>query len=243
VADRPPLGGTQRTLLYVGLGAVAVYLLARRDVIEREDLIFLAVLIPSVILHEVSHGAVALVFGDETAKKAGRLTLNPISHVDPFGTLILPAILILAGAQPFGWAKPVPVTVSNLRSPRNHNVLVALVGPAVNVVLALGAAFVVRSAVLVVGGSEVFVRDDSLYLEVLLYFGLVNVVLATFNLLPVPPLDGSAVVERLLPARMWPSYLKFRQYSIFLLFGLVFLLPDLLNSIFEPATDLWFRLL
>lgn len=242
MADRPPLGGTQRRLLYVGLGAVAFYLLTRRDVIERADLIFLAVLIPSVILHEVSHGAVALAFGDDTAKKAGRLTLNPISHVDPFGTLILPAILILAGAQPFGWAKPVPVTVSNLRSPRNHNVLVALVGPAVNVVLALVAAFVVRSAVLVVGGS-VFVRNDSLYLEVLLYFGLVNVVLATFNLLPVPPLDGSAVVERLLPARMWPRYLKFRQYSIFLLFGLVFLLPDLLNSIFEPATRLWFRLL
>ncbi|MEO7443193.1 MAG: site-2 protease family protein [Acidimicrobiales bacterium] len=227
----------------VGLGAVALYLLARRDVIGREDLLLLAVLVPSIILHEVSHGVVALFFGDDTAKQAGRLTLNPIRHIDPFGTLILPAVLILAGARPFGYAKPVPVNISRLRHPRNHNVVVALAGPAVNITLSLLAAFLVRSSVLVVGGSDIFVRNDSLFLEVMLYFGLVNVVLAAFNLIPIPPLDGSAVVERLLPARFLPRYYKVRQYSMFLLFGIVFLLPNLLSSVFDPATELWFRLL
>ncbi|HVL92511.1 MAG TPA: site-2 protease family protein [Acidimicrobiales bacterium] len=240
---KPPLGAPQRTLILLGAGALVLYLLARREVVGREDALLLAVLVPSVILHEISHGALALVFGDDTAKEAGRLTLNPVRHVDPFGTLILPAVLILAGAQPFGYAKPVPVSVNKLRSPRNHNVLVALVGPAVNIGLALLAAFAVRSAVVVVGGSDVFVRNDSLLLELGLYFGLVNVVLAAFNLIPVPPLDGSAVVERLLPARWWPPYLRFRQYSMFLLFGLVFLLPDLLGAVFDPATELWLRLL
>ncbi|MGH9157947.1 MAG: site-2 protease family protein [Acidimicrobiales bacterium] len=241
--DPRPLGTRQRTLILLGLGALAVYLLAKRDVVQREDFIFLAVLVPSVILHEISHGALALVLGDDTAKKAGRLTLNPLAHVDPFGTLILPSMLILAGARPFGYAKPVPVNPGKLRSPRNQNVLVALVGPAVNIILALAAALAVRSAVVVVGGSQLFLRNDSLALEVLLYFGLVNVVLATFNLIPIPPLDGSAVVERLLPARWWPPYLRFRRYSMVLLFGLVLLAPDVLGRVFDPATELWFRLL
>lgn len=234
MADRR-LGGQQRVLLLVGAGAVLLYLLARRDVVGTDDLLLLAVLVPSVILHEVSHGAVALGFGDDTAKRAGRLTLNPIAHVDPFGTLILPAVLILAGAQPFGYAKPVPVTVSNLRRPRDHNVLVALVGPAVNIVLAVVAALLLR--------EMTFGRDPSLLLRALFFFGSVNVVLAAFNLLPIPPLDGSAVVERALPARWWPPYLKFRQYSMFLLFGIVLLFPDALSTVFDPALDLWFRLL
>lgn len=229
------MGGTQRTLLLVGLGAAAVYLLAKREVIGTDDLILLAVLVPSIILHEVSHGVVALRFGDDTAKRAGRLTLNPIAHVDLFGTLILPAVLILAGAQPFGYAKPVPVNVRQLRSPRNHNVLVALAGPAVNIALSVGAAMVLRQVD--------FGRDPSVAMRALFFFGFVNVVLAAFNLIPIPPLDGSAVVERALPARWWPPYLRFRQYSMFLLFGVVLLFPEALNRVFDPALELWFRLL
>ena len=95
-------------------------------------IIAIAVLIPSVILHEISHGWVALAFGDDTAKRAGRLTLNPIAHIDPFGTIILPALLILTTGRAFGYAKPVPVNVGKLRSPRNQGLLVSLAGPAVN---------------------------------------------------------------------------------------------------------------
>jgi len=222
----------------VVLAAVAVgvaYLLVRRDVISRGDLILLAVLIPSVILHEVSHGALALVYGDDTAKQAGRLTLNPIRHIDPIGTLVLPAALVLAGAQPFGYAKPVPVNPRRMRSPRNHGLLVSLVGPAVNISLALLAVAFLR--------GEDLRGDVSLPVEILFYFGAVNVVLAAFNLIPIPPLDGSAVIERLLPATWWPGYLRLRQYSMFLLLGVVLLFPEALDWVFEPALNLWGDLL
>ena len=93
-------------------------------------------LIPSIILHEISHGVVALAFGDDTAKRAGRLTLNPVKHIDPVGTILVPAVLSLSGLGAYGWAKPVPVNTNRLRSPRNHTVLVSLVGPLTNFVLA-----------------------------------------------------------------------------------------------------------
>ncbi|MGH9165269.1 MAG: site-2 protease family protein [Acidimicrobiales bacterium] len=233
-AETTPRGAPRGLLLALAAVGVA-YLLVKRDVIERDDLILLGVLIPSVILHEVSHGALALLFGDDTAQKAGRLTLNPIRHVDPFGTLVLPAVLVLAGAQPFGYAKPVPVNPRRLRHPRNHGLLVSLVGPAVNISLAVLAAFVLRNLRLT--------GEPSTLVLVVFYFGLVNVVLAAFNLIPVPPLDGSAVIERLLPARWWPGYLRIRQYSMFLLLGVVLLLPGALDRVFTPAIRLWQRLL
>ncbi|MDP8986803.1 MAG: site-2 protease family protein, partial [Actinomycetota bacterium] len=104
-----------------------------------------AVLVPSVILHEVSHGVVALWYGDDTAKQAGRLTLNPLPHIDPFGTVILPVLLSLGGLGAFGYAKPVPVRTNRLRHPRQHSLYVSLVGPAVNIVLAAGAVLVYRT--------------------------------------------------------------------------------------------------
>ena len=101
-------------------------------------------LVPSIILHEISHGVVALAFGDDTAKRAGRLTLNPVKHIDPVGTLLVPAVLSLSGLGAYGWAKPVPVSTNRLRSPRNHTVIVSLVGPLTNFALAavLGVVFV-----------------------------------------------------------------------------------------------------
>src|SRR3989442_8164733 len=99
---------------------------------SQTTLILLAVLVPSVMLHEISHGAVALAFGDDTAKRAGRLTLNPIANIDPFGTIILPLILALSGAGMFGWAKPVPVNPARLRHPRQEALLVSLAGPPTN---------------------------------------------------------------------------------------------------------------
>lgn len=202
----------------------------------------LAVLVPSVILHEVSHGVVANIFGDDTAKRAGRLTLNPIPHIDPFGTVILPIILSLSGFGAFGFAKPVPVTVSNLRNPRQHSLYVSLVGPAVNIVIAIIAAVVLRVFFAEeIGGFRVL--PDSGPVRALFYLGIINVILAAFNLIPLPPLDGSAMVERLLPAAWWPTWLKIRQYSMGVLILIVLLVPGLLSRVFTPAIDLWANLL
>lgn len=229
----------RRALGLLALAIAVVAVLVVRDVIGTDTVLILGALFASVILHEVSHGAVALGLGDDTAKKAGRLTLNPVSHVDVFGTLILPAILVLAGAPPFGWAKPVPVNPSRLRSPRNHTVVVSLAGPAVNIALALVAALALRAVIPDLG----FRGRQPLTTELLINFGVVNVVLAVFNLIPIPPLDGSAVVERLLPARWWPGYLRVRQYSMALLLVLVLALPGALNRLFDPAIEGWVRLI
>jgi Zn-dependent protease len=199
---------------------------------SREQIIFFAVLIPSIILHEVSHGWVALAFGDDTAKRAGRLTLNPIAHIDPFGTVLLPLILILTTGRAFGYAKPVPVDPRRLRNPRDQSVLVSLAGPGINIILAVLAAFAYRRVA--AGGT---VR------EVVLNIGFANVLLAAFNLIPIPPLDGSAVIERVLPRSWWPGYMRIRQYSMGLLLILVLLLPGVLGRIFDFALRLWARLL
>jgi Zn-dependent protease len=222
----------QRTALVLIVLGVIVVMMAD---ISRGTWIYLGVLFPSVILHEVSHGVVALALGDDTAKKAGRITLNPVAHVDPVGTIVLPLILVLAHAPLFGWAKPVPVNPRNLRNPRQHSLIVSLAGPATNIVLALLVAAVLRSA------APGAISRDVVY-EVVFYFGLINVVLATFNLLPVPPLDGSAVIERFLPTRWWAGWLRIRQYSFALLFAVVFLFPGVLDRLFRESSDLWGQL-
>lgn len=202
--------------------------------------VLIVVLIPSVILHEVMHGVVALRFGDDTAKRAGRLTLNPVAHVDLFGTILLPTVLAIAGGGVFGYAKPVPVRPSRMRRPRDHGLLTSLAGPATNIVLAVGAALALRAVL----GPETTVRAPSqLLVEVLVAFGLVNVVLAAFNLLPLPPLDGSALVERVLPEAWLPRWHQLRRYSMLLVLGLVFLVPGALSRVFRVAFDLWTTLL
>ena len=216
----------RRTVVVLVAIGVAVLWIAH---LSRSEWLRLAVLIPAVILHEVSHGVVALAFGDDTAKRAGRLTLNPLAHIDPIGSVLLPLLLALAGGPIFGWAKPVPVNPRNLRNPRQQSLLVSLAGPATNIVLALVVALLLRQA-----------THLTLPVELLLWFGYLNVVLATFNLIPIPPLDGSAVIERFLPAQWWPGWLKIRQYSFFLLFLLLFLLPgDYLGHLFNYSLRLW----
>jgi Zn-dependent protease len=180
--------------------------------------------------------------------------LNPIAHIDPIGTLLMPAILILATGSAFGYAKPVPVNPRRMRSPRNHNVLVALGGPAVNIALAVLAALVLHAigpstlgAVGALLGRGFFVdlgsAGFSMPARLVFEFGVVNVILAAFNLIPLPPLDGSAVIERLLPTRYWPQYLKVRQYSMGVLLLIVFLVPQGLSRVFSPALKLWSTLL
>lgn len=215
-----------------------------RNVIPVNALFLLVVLVPSVILHEVSHGYVANMFGDDTAKRAGRLTLNPIAHVDIFGSVFLPIILILSGLTPIGYAKPVPVNISNLRHPRNQSVLVSLAGPIVNIVLAILAgillhleiASAMRSNIAIAAQAEV---TSSMLGKLLFYFGIINLLLAVFNLIPIPPLDGSAIIERFIPSSALGSYLQLRRVMLPVALVLFLVFPGVIQSAFTPFINLW----
>ncbi len=198
---------------------------------SRSVITYIICAVVAVCFHEAAHGYVANFFGDPTAKRAGRLTLNPVRHIDPFGTVVLPLILIIAGLPVFGYAKPVPVNVSRLRNPRNHAVLVSLAGPGLNLAFAAmsiaicrlsGATFDPYSGTIIASGSLSLNIAQAFGL-----FGLVNILLAAFNLLPFPPLDGSAIIERLVPQRHIARYYALRQSAMPVLFGFL-----LLNGLF-----------
>lgn len=206
-----------------------------------ERVVFFVCLIAAIILHEISHGLVALRFGDDTAKRAGRLTLNPLPHIDPFGSLILPAMLAFAGFPAFGWAKPVPVNPSRLRNPRRDMLLVGLAGPGSNFALMAVAAVAARA---VARGADSYTwttwSDLPLGVQVLIGFALVNLLLGLFNLLPIPPLDGSSLLERVLPARWLAHWYRFRPYGILVLFLLAFS-TNVLGRFFSPFEEALFR--
>jgi Zn-dependent protease len=200
----------KRALWVAGIAAVVLALVWHHNITRTEVIIF-CVIVVSVILHEVSHGWVAKAFGDDTAARAGRLTLNPVPHVDPLGTLIVPALLSLSGGGFIGWAKPVPVDVTNLRKPRNQRTYVALAGPATNAVVALvtGVVFVQLVRPGLTAGAPL-----SLVGQVVFLASVLNVGLCAFNLVPWPPLDGAAVLERFMPRTWWPAYLRYQQYTM-----------------------------
>ena len=182
---------------------------------------FYIALLPSIILHEVSHGWVANFFGDPTAKDANRLSLNPMRHIDPFGTILLPALLLALHFPPFGYARPVPVNTSRLRHPRQQSLYVSLAGPFVNIVLsAIGLLLCDLSVSHQFG--QLVVSNDTLF-NVGLALGLANVLLAAFNLLPIPPLDGSAVIERFVPSKHLGTYYQWRARALPLVLGFVIL--------------------
>lgn len=181
---------------------------------------FLIAVIPAIVLHEVSHGWVAYAFGDPTAKDAHRLSLNPLRHLDPFGTIILPALLIFSGLPAFGYAKPVPVNVSRLRKPRVQALYVSLAGPVMNLLLVALSLFVARLDTTQHFANGVTVHSIWLF-NACFYFGLVNLLLAAFNLIPIPPLDGSAVIERFIPTRNLPRYYHYRRYFLPVLMALL----------------------
>jgi Zn-dependent protease len=191
-----------------------------------------AILFGSIILHEISHGWTALWLGDDTAKRAGRLSLNPIVHVDPIGTIILPLILVVTHAGFFfGWAKPVPVNVSRLRHPRNGAVATGLAGPAMNLIL-VGIAYL---------ALRQFQPQTFWPASLLLYFGFINLTLAIFNLLPIPPLDGSSVVERFLPEKWWGPYLAIRPYTLLIVMGFVIIGSRAENTAFQSIATWWYQ--
>ncbi len=159
----------------------------------------------AVIAHEIAHGLVALWRGDDTALRMGRLTLNPLPHIDPYGTVLLPAFLVLLGAPVFGYARPVPVNFTRLRHPRSDMVLVAIAGPMTNVLLAAASALLFRvleaqvHQVPATGASGIGAVLMVPLAEMAYYSVVINAVLAVFNLLPIPPLDGGRVLTGLLP--------------------------------------------
>jgi len=212
-----------------------VAVLVRTHKVSTAEILLFVALIPSVILHEVSHGAAALAFGDDTAKRAGRLTLNPVKHIDPFGTIILPALLVLSGLGVIGYAKPVPVNVSRLRNSRNTSVVVSLVGPAVNIVLAVVLGFAYKTLVPVSIKALPTFGQEPTWAQLLFVAGYVNVLLAVFNLIPLPPLDGSAVLERFLPRSLLPGYYRIRPFTMFIPLILVVLDPSALSGLFNWA--------
>jgi Zn-dependent protease len=202
-------------------------------------------LVVAIVLHEISHGWVANAFGDPTARDLGRLSPNPIRHVDPVGTVILPVILAVSGAPVFGWAKPVPVAAERMRNPRLHMMIVALAGPGMNFLLAMGGGIVlalVRPEGPPSGPGELFLLLN------LLNFIAINLFLAVFNLLPLPPFDGGHVVEGLLPRRLARHYSKLARFGFPLLIFLLLILPmlvpgaDIVERVVRPPVDWLLRL-
>ncbi|HEX5182497.1 MAG TPA: site-2 protease family protein [Allosphingosinicella sp.] len=197
-------------------------------------------LVLAIVLHEISHGWVAAAFGDPTARRKGRLSLNPLRHVDPVGTVGLPLLLALAGAPIFGWAKPVPVVARRMRHPRRDMILVALAGPGMNLLLAILAAFLLA----LIGEPAEGQGLAALFLRLnLLNFVAINVFLAVFNMLPLPPFDGGHVVEGLLPRRLAVHYAKLHRVALPLFMLLLLVLPalsprvDIVDRLVRPPVD------
>lgn len=214
-----------------------------------ETLYTAAALIPAlifaIVFHEVAHGWVARMLGDPTAAEQHRLSLNPLRHVDPIGTVVLPGLLALVKAPIFGWAKPVPVNKWRLRNPRFGMMAVAAAGPGVNFILAAAAAVALGLMMRAYGMAEpgalaIFVATG------LNYFILVNIFLAFFNLLPIPPFDGSHIVEGVLPPDAARLYARARPFGFPILFFLLLVVPylfpdaNIIENVVLPPVE-WLR--
>lgn len=200
-------------------------------------LLFLLLLLPAMVLHEVAHGTVAHWLGDDTAKNQGRLTLNPLKHIDPFGTIGLPLMLAVGQIATlghvqflYGWARPVPVQPLNLRvkqyqNPRLLMAIVAFAGPAMNLLLAVAAGFALH------GGFA---------LNYLMFFMGINLLIGIFNLMPVPPMDGGRIMVGILPLPLAIRYARLERLGIFLVLALLFILPVVMQQFgirFDPFQD------
>lgn len=186
----------------------------------------------AITLHEVAHGWVALKFGDRTAQMLGRLTLNPIKHIDPIGTVVVPGILLFLGGFIFGWAKPVPVSFQNLRRPKTDMAWVALAGPMANLIMGIGWAIVAKIGL-------ALVQSESSIGEPMMYMGLagiwINAILMFLNLLPLPPLDGGRILVSILPNKLGWQFSRIEPYGFFILLGLLAL--GLLGTILSPMLN------
>ncbi|TMA53473.1 MAG: site-2 protease family protein [Deltaproteobacteria bacterium] len=200
-------------------------------------------ILAAVVLHELAHGYVAFRLGDPTAARLGRLTLNPFAHVDLFGTVLLPLILLFTGAPfLFGYAKPVPVNFLNLRNPRRGMVLVALAGPGMNLLLAGLSALAFRSLLsLHIPDNELLTSNLAVIALMAKYSVAINVSLAVFNLLPLPPLDGGRAATGLLPRLPALALARLEPYGMLIL--LMLLMTGLLDHFLRPMTTLLLHVL
>jgi Zn-dependent protease len=202
-------------------------------------LLLLPVLLLSIVVHEVAHAWVARREGDHTAERLGRITLNPLPHLDPVGSFLVPlALFLLPGGVIFGWARPVPVNPGNYRDPVWGDIRVSLAGVVSNLVLAV--LFTVLLAVLFRVGDPATTSATLDAVGRMLRFGiLLNLVLAVFNLVPVPPLDGSHVVAHLLPPVLRERYREMGRYGILLIMAVIFVVPQAFQFVFRPVLFLY----
>jgi len=204
-------------------------------------ILILAIFFFSVMIHECAHGVVALWFGDDTALRQGRLSLNIVRHIDLVGTIILPMVLLIfylmtGSGIVFGWAKPVPVSIGNLRNPQRDYTFVSLAGPLSNILLAFVFALIFLFSIIALKGHDTIFTIAS----VMCLFGVnINIILAMFNLIPIPPLDGSHVLAYLLPYSLSVRYQQFARYGLLIILFLMitdtikypFLFADYLSRI------------
>ncbi len=181
-------------------------------------------LLLAITVHEAAHGYIAMKKGDYTAQMLGRVTLNPLRHIDPVGTILFPLMLALSGTGIiFGWAKPVPITPRNFKNPRRDNLYVALAGPASNLLLALAFALVFRILLWFPGAVAIRSSQILMPLASMIHRGIeISIILGVFNLLPIHPLDGSHILEGLLPPDTARSYSRLAPYGWMILIGLMF---------------------
>lgn len=201
----------------------------------------------AITLHEAAHGFVADKLGDPTARLLGRVSINPIRHIDPLGTVILPLLLLMTAGFAFGYAKPVPVDFRNLRKPRRDSVLVAAAGPAANILMGLVAALLIRLVPYLPEQAATWLGANCVNAIV------INVILAVFNMIPLPPLDGGRVAVGLLPRALAYPLARVEPYGMLIVFGAVFLIPFIseqlglgFNPVFQvlaPIVDSIARLL
>lgn len=194
--------------------------------------IIFAILIASLTFHEAAHAWTANLLGDPTARKLGRLSLNPAVHVDPIGTILFPLIAIVTGAPLIGWAKPVPVDMRNLKDPKRDFALVALAGPVSNLILAAVGAVLI---VVLFGDDRTALREGETLAVTIFRFVYLNVLLAVFNMIPIPPLDGGNVLIGILPPKLGELVEQLRAWGFILLY--VLLLSGVLASIAGPIQE------
>lgn len=200
-------------------------------------LIWLVSGIPAIALHECAHGWMALSLGDPTARDAKRLSLNPLRHIDPIGTILVPGLMLLTHVPfVFGWAKPVPVDFSRLRKGRFGTLLVALAGPLANFVMMGFWLMLVR----LIGFDEQTPIDSAkgLFTQIAVAGAVINLVLMLFNLVPIPPLDGGRIMGALLPSALSRLYMRLERFGIFILLALI--VSGVFRHIFNPLLDFFF---
>lgn len=212
-----------------------------------EIVLSLIAVFTAIVLHEFSHGYIAFRLGDPTAKMQGRLTLNPLAHIDPIGTILVPIVLvILRSPFLFGWAKPVPINPNYFRNPYKGMFYVAIAGPLMNIALALGASAIGRLAILITPLSLLYGRGFSAYFVqtifyLLGFFVIINIILAVFNMLPVPPLDGSRVLTYFLPPEGKRVMMQLERYGFLIVLALLYL--GALRGLISLISGIWEALL